>query len=85
MNRSADVVSLKRLAVALITMSLASPVFGQAQASQATLSAVVTDATGAVVPGAELTLLDSNRGARRSFLPPTVTTHSPSFRLEPQC
>jgi hypothetical protein len=54
---------MRRLAVWLVLLVVFLPASGRAQSSNATIAGSVTDPTGAVVPGAEVTLTELSIGA----------------------
>jgi hypothetical protein len=57
--------SLRSLSAALLTLIVAAPLWAQ---STATLQGTVTDAQGAVVPGAQVTAFNEDTGVQRSAL-----------------
>ena len=57
------------------------PALGQDQTTSSTLDGTITDPSGAVVPGAVVTLIGIENGVTRTF--PTTESGSYSFRLLP--
>src|SRR5262249_47346495 len=84
-----------RMSKRILLMLLASALFGNAQEYRATLTGRVTDAQGAVIPNARLTVVSESTGAKSEtisgtdgvytvpFLPPgqySVTAEGPGFK-----
>ncbi len=79
--------SIKAFRIRLLAASLLAALFGgvsvfaQDQTSSSTLTGTITDPSGAVVPGALVTLTGTENGVTRTF--PTTDSGSYSFRLLP--
>lgn len=66
MRHKMKLAAIAILAAMAVTMATAIPTFAQASGSTAEVRGQVTDSTGAVIPGAKVTLTDANKGTART-------------------
>jgi Carboxypeptidase regulatory-like domain/TonB dependent receptor-like, beta-barrel len=59
---------LKTLLSALLSLALAAPAFAQSQAINGTIEGTVTDASAGVLPGATITITNTDTGSERSVV-----------------
>lgn len=68
MRHNIRLITAAILTVFVMMMASATPSFAQASGSTAEVRGQVTDSTGAVIPGAKVTLTDANKGTARAAM-----------------